>query len=293
MMTSRPRTPWLPYAALLLALAIGLVLAQLGYLQPVRDAARTLFAPLQIVMSNITIGVGRSAISLRDVQLLRERADQLRAEVNRLAVENARLVEIEQENQRLRQLLNFTRNNPQYDYRTAAVVGQKIGEDTSNLLFAILVDVGARDGVAPGMPVVTDRGLVGRVTRVGPNVAEVVLLIDPVSVVNARVLNSRAAGVVRGSVESGLVMERIPQGEALNPGDIVVTSGLGGTYPDKLVIGQVTEVTKHDADMFQTARLRPTVDFGRVETVLVITTFTPLDTESSLLPTEGEEQDNQ
>ena len=193
-MTGRPRTQWLPRGALLLVLAVGLVLAQLGYLQPVRDVARTLFAPLQIVMSNITIGVGRSAISLRDVQLLRERADELRGEVNRLSVENARLVEIEQENVRLRQLLNFTRNNPQYDYRTAAIVGQKIGEDTSNLLFAIFIDVGARDGVAPGMPVLTDRGLVGRVTRVGPNVAEVLLLIDPASVVNARVLNSRVTG---------------------------------------------------------------------------------------------------
>lgn len=293
MMMGRPRTRWRSYTLLLLALAVGLVLAQLGYLQPVRDVARTLFAPLQIVMSNITIGVGRSAVSLRDVQLLRQRAEELRAEVNRLSVENARLVEIEQENQRLRQLLNFTRNNPQYDYRASAVVGQKIGEDTSNLLFAIFIDVGARDGVAPGMPVVTDRGLVGRVTRVGPNVAEVVLLIDPASVVNARVLNSRVTGVVRGSVDAGLVMDRIPQGEALSPGDIVVTSGLGGTYPDKLVVGQVTEVSKRDADMFQTARIRPTVDFGRLETVLVITTFAPLDTEDSLMPAPGEEQKNQ
>jgi rod shape-determining protein MreC len=293
MLTGRPRTPWLSYILLLLALAAGLILAQLGYLQPVRDAARTLFAPLQIVMSNITIGVGRSAVSLRDVQLLRQRADELRAEVNRLSVENARMVEIEQENLRLRQLLNFTRNNPLYDYRTGAVVGQKIGEDTSNLLFAIFVDVGARDGVAPGMPVVTDRGLVGRVTRVGPNVAEVIPLIDPASVVSARVLNSRVTGIVRGSVDAGLVMERIPQGETLSPGDIVVTSGLGGTYPDKLVIGQVTEVSRRDADMFQTARIRPTVDFGRLETVLVITTFEPLDTEASLMPAPGEEQTNQ
>lgn len=293
MMMGRPRTRWRSYTLLLLALAVGLVLAQLGYLQPVRDVARTLFAPLQIVMSNITIGVGRSAVSLRDVQLLRQRAEELRAEVNRLSVENARLVEIEQENQRLRQLLNFTRNNPQYDYRASAVVGQKIGEDTSNLLFAIFIDVGARDGVAPGMPVVTDRGLVGRVTRVGPNVAEVVLLIDPASVVTARVLNSRVTGVVRGSVDAGLVMDRIPQGEALSPGDIVVTSGLGGTYPDKLVVGQVTEVSKRDADIFQTARIRPTVDFGRLETVLVITTFAPLDTEDSLMPAPGEEQKNQ
>jgi rod shape-determining protein MreC len=291
-MISRPRTNWPSYAVMAIVLAVGLVLSQLGYLQPVRDVARTLFAPLQIVMSNITIGVGKSAISLRDVQLLRQRSVQLQAEVNRLSVENARLVEVEQENLQLRQLLNFTRNNPQYDYRAAAVVGQKIGEDTSNLLFSIFIDVGARDGVAPGMPVVTDRGLVGRVTRVGPNVAEVLLLIDPANVVNGRVLNSRVTGIVRGSVDAGLVMERIPQGEAVHQGDIVVTSGLGGNFPDKLVIGQVTEVSQRDSDMFQTAHIRPTVDFGRVETVLVITTFAPLDIEGTLSPGPGGEQVN-
>ena len=292
-MISRPRTNWLSYAVMAIVLAVGLVLSQLGYLQPVRDVARTLFAPLQIVMSSITTGVGRSAVSLRDVQLLRQRAEQLQAEVNRLSVENARLVEVEQENLQLRQLLNFTRNNPQYDYRAAAVVGQKIGEDTSNLLFSIFIDAGARDGVAPGMPVVTDRGLVGQVTRVGPNVAEVLLLIDPANVVNGRVLNSRVTGIVRGSVDAGLVMERIPQGEAVHQGDIVVTSGLGGNFPDKLVIGQVTEVSQRDSDMFQTAHIRPTVDFGRLETVLVITTFAPLDLEGTLSPAPGGEQVNQ
>ena len=70
-----------------------------------------------------------------------------------------------------------------------------------------------------------------------------------------------------------LTMERIPQNEKVNPGDIVLTSGLGGNFPDKLVIGQVTEVLKRDQDMFQTARIRPTVDFGKLETMLIITSF--------------------
>jgi rod shape-determining protein MreC len=292
-MMSESRTRWLPVAMIVVVLALGLVLSQAGYLQPVRDVARTLFAPLQIGLSNLAIGAGRSGLNLRDFQLLRQRYEQLQADANRLAVENARLAEVQQENMRLRQLLNFTRNNPQYDYRAAAVVGQKIGEDTSNLLFSIFIDVGVRDGVAVGMPVITDRGLVGRVTSVGPNVAEVLPLIDPASAVNGRVLNSRVTGIVRGSLDAGLVMERIPQGDTVHPGDIVVTSGLGGNFPDKLVIGQVTEVTHRDADMFQSATLRSTVDFGRVETVLVITTFTPVDLGGAVSPGAGGENVNQ
>ncbi len=292
-MISRSRTHWLSYIVLAGALVIGLILSQLGYVEPMRDLARNLLSPLQIVMTNLTLGLAGGPAGLRNVQALRQRVEELQADVNRLSVENARLLEIEQESLHLRQLLNYTRNNPQYDYRAAAVVGQKIGEDTSNLLFSILVDVGSRDGVAPGMPAVTDRGLVGRVTRVGPNVAEVLLLIDPASVVSGRVLNSRVTGSVRGSVDAGLVMERVPQGEAVHPGDIVVTSGLGGNYPDKLVIGQVTEVSQRDSEMFQTARVRPTVDFGRLETVLIITTFAPVDMEDALSPGSDGETTNQ
>jgi len=120
-------------------------------------------------------------------------------------------------------------------------------------------------------------------------VAEVLLLIDPSSAVNARVQNSRITGIVRGSIDGGLVMERLPQGEKVSPGDIVLTSGMGGQFPDKLVVGQITEVLQRDLDMFQSARIRPTVDFGKLETVLVITAFTPTNFERELQPVPGQE----
>jgi rod shape-determining protein MreC len=142
------------------------------------------------------------------------------------------------------------------------------------------------------MPVITDRGLVGRVVAVGPNVAEVLMLIDPASAGNARVQNSRVTGIVRGHIDSGLLMERIPQGETISPGDIVLTSGLGGNFPDKLVIGQITEVLQRDSDMFHRARIRPTVDFGKLEEVMVIVTFTPTDFEREMQSPFGEEDTN-
>ena len=286
---SQSRARWLSFAVLGAVLVLVFALSQLGYLQPVRGTVRTVLSPVQAVMTNLGTRAGKSAFSIRELQDLRQRTSELQAEVNRLQVENARLAELQRENEKLRQLLNFTRNNPWYDYRAAAVVGHRFGEDTSNLLFSILIDVGARDGVAKGMPVVTDRGLVGRVTAVGPTVAEVLLIIDPSSAVNGRVVNSRATGLVRGNIDGGLVMERIPQGETISPGDIVLTSGLGGNIPDKLVIGQMTEVFHRDLDMFQSARIRPTVDFGKLETVLVITTFTPRGFDEPLEPADGEE----
>jgi rod shape-determining protein MreC len=284
---SETRTRWLAVGVVGALLLLGLALSQLGYLQPVRDVSRALLVPFQKGLANLSFDVSNLARSARDLRDMRQRNAQLQVEINRLSVENARLTEVERENERLRQLLNFTRSNPWYDYKAAAVIGHRIGQDTSNLLFSIFIDVGARDGLAVDMPVITDRGLVGRVVAVGPNVAEVLLLIDPASAVNARVQNSRVTGIVRGNIDAGLVMERIPQGETVSPGDIILTSGLGGNFPDKLVIGQVTEVFHRDSDMFQSARIRPTVDFGKLETVLVITTFAPIDFESELrLPLE-------
>ncbi len=94
---------------------------------------------------------------------------------------------------------------------------------------------------------------------------------------------------MRGGIEGTLTMERIRPNETVNPGDIVLTSGLGGNFPDKLVIGQVTEVLQRDQDMFQTARIRPTVDFGKLETILIITSFEPVDFETEILqPQEAE-----
>lgn len=289
---SDTRTRWLTIGLIGALLLLGLALGQLGYLQPVRNVTRALLAPFQAGLTNAGTDISDLMRSARDLRDLRQRNAQLQAENNRLSVENARLTEVENENERLRQLLNFTRSNPWYDYKAAAVVGHKLGADTSNLLFSIFIDVGARDGVAVDMPVITDRGLVGRVTAVGPNVAEVLLLIDPASAVNARVSNSRVPGIVRGNIDGGLVMERIPQGETISPGDIVLSSGLGGNFPDKLVIGQVTEVFQRDLDMFQSARIRSTVDFGKLETVLVITTFTPTDFERELQPASSQEDSN-
>jgi rod shape-determining protein MreC len=286
------RIRWLVIGLVVALLLLGLALSQLGYVQPVRSLPRTLFAPLQKGLSTVGTDISNLLSSARDLRNLRQRNAELERDMSRLSVENARLIEVERENERLRQLLNFTRSNPWYDYRSAAVVGHKIGEDSSNLLFSIFIDVGARDGVAVDMPVIADRGLVGRVTAVGPNVAEVLLLIDPSSAVNARVQNSRVTGMVRGNIDGGLVMERIPQGETVSPGDIVLTSGLGGNFPDKLVIGQITEVSRRDSDMFQSARVRPTVDFGKLEEVLVIVAFTPTDFESELqTPLGGEGSD--
>jgi len=279
------------YIALIFAFVLlGIVLDQLGYLGPVRSYVQTALTPLQSALSTTAQDLSRQFETTEDVRALQAKNAELEALANQLMVENVRLREVERENELLRQLLNYTRNNPQFSYETTSVKGRSVGFDPTNLLYFVYVDVGARSGIAQGMPVVTDRGLVGRVTAVGPNSAQILMLIDPASSVNAIIQNSRATGVVRGNIDGTITMERIPPNEEVNPGDIVLTSGLGGNFPDKLVIGQVTEVIQRDQDMFQQARIRPTVDFGKLETMLIITSFEPVDFEAEIL--KAQEQEN-
>ncbi len=277
------RNKQLVVALIFALLFLGFALDQLGYMTPVRTLVQTLVAPLQEALTTTTQDVAQWAEESESIEAIRARNAELETLTNRLMVENVRLRELERENRLLRQLLNYTRSNPQFSYQATSVVGRSIGVDPTNLLYFVYADVGARDGIAKNMPVITDRGLVGRVTAVGPNSAQILMLIDPASAVNAVIQHSQATGVVRGNVDGTLVMERIPQNETVNPGDIVLTSGLGGNFPDKLVIGQVTEVTQRDQDMFQTARIRPTVDFGKLEIMLIIISFEPIDFEAEIL----------
>jgi rod shape-determining protein MreC len=272
---------------ILALLLLGFALDRLGYMTTVRTMVQTALLPLQDAITTVAQDVSQQVEETEGVETIRARNAELETLANRLMVENLRLKELERENETLRQLLNYTRNNPQLSYEPTTVVGRSVGVDPTNLLYYVYVDVGARTGVARNMPVITDRGLVGRVAAVGPNSAQVLLLIDPASAVNAIVQNSRATGIVRGNIDGTLSMGRIPPNETVNPGDIVLTSGLGGNFPDKLVIGQVTEVEQRDQDMFQVARIRPTVDFGKLETMLIVTSFEPVDFEGEILKIQG------
>jgi len=279
------------YIGLIVALiGLGAVLDRLGYMGPVKSLLQAALAPLQGEISGTARQFSDYFAVSANVQALRAKNQELETLVSNLMVENVQLKEVERENEALRQLLNYTRNNPQFTYETTSVVGRSIGVDPTNLLYYIYVDAGTRDGVAKGMPVITDRGLVGRVTAAGPNSAQVLMLIDPASSVNAIIQNSRVTGVVKGNIDGTVTMERIPPTEKVNPGDIVLTSGLGGNFPNKLVIGQITEVTQRDQDMFQVAHIRPTVDFGKLETMLVVTSFKPVDFQSEIL--NSQEQGN-
>jgi rod shape-determining protein MreC len=258
---------------LVAAVFIGMALGPTGYLQPVEDGLLTLFAPLQYSVRWVSNRAAALVETVRQFRTLQARVDELEATVDRLMIENVELREAEIERAELREQLQFKLANPTYDLMAAEV----IGHDPSNLLHYIIIDRGAEDGLAVGMPVVTARGLVGRIAAVYRQASRVILLTDPGSSVNAQIQRTRATGIVQGQAPRDLVMRFVEQGEQIEVGDIVLTSGLGGNFPKRLVIGQVTSVQRNDVDMFQEIRVQSAVQFDRIEMVLVVKGFSPID----------------
>ena len=277
-MLNRPRSrSWTLFILALIAV-LALVLHEAGQLQPVEDLAQYIVSPVQRSIAGLVGDTGDLFTTFRDVRELREENRRLQAENNQLVTENIHLMELEAENATLRDLLKFTRNNPNYVTLTVDVIGR----DPSPYLGSIVISAGQDRGLKPGMPIITvGAALVGRVTQVSPRTAKVQLLMDVSSAVNALVQSSRATGLVKGQPDGTLVMDFIPLEEKVRPGDIVLTSGLGGELPRSLVIGTVTDVVKRDIDLFQSAALKPAVDLNRLEVVQVILNFESLTTPPS------------
>jgi len=262
----------LPFGLILLALA-GFVLHRAGVWAPVEGVLARVTTPLLQGTSQVMGRFGELTRTARDLRDLRQRNRDLESENARLLLENVRYRELEGEAALLRDLLSFSHANPSFDVQGAHVVGRVIGRDPSNLQRYITLDVGREEGIARNTPVVTDRGLVGRISDVGDGWSRVLLIIDQSSLVNALTQSTRASGLIQGQADGSLTLHNVLQNDTLSVGDTVFTSGLGGNFPRQILIGQITEVERKDYDLYQVAAVQATVDFDHLEVVLVITDF--------------------
>ncbi len=202
------------------------------------------------------------------VDLRRVRAENLRLqeEVPALREEVRRLAETGLENSRLRRLMDLPAGR-EFDL----VAAQVIAKDTTNWFKTIMVNKGSEVGLQRNLPVIATEGLVGRVVEVMPWTAKVQLLTDPVSSVGALLQEQRVTGLVTGDRGQTATVKYLPLMAEVRVGDVVLTSGMGGVFPKGILIGTVTATHRKSGALFQEAAIQPSVDFGRLEEVLVIT----------------------
>jgi len=280
-MNSRSSIPWQSITIALIA--IGLVILALGgYLTPLSRVVLTPLVDTQTWVAGRVEALELYLTGPRDVAQLTQRNAELEAEIANLRTQ---IIELQQqlgEYRILSALLDFARAYPEYQYVGASVIGR----DPSPFFKYIHINRGSDDGLRRGMPVVTHQGLVGRVAQITASAALVELITDPAVTVNVRLEPTRAEAVLSGSITGDIGLDMIPQEISIEPGALVLTSGLGGNYPPNILIGQVTGVRSQDYDLFQSASVQPVVDFNNLEIVLVITNFQPIDI-TPLQPTPG------
>ena len=267
--------------AVVVFLVIGILLLALGgFLRPILGVVIDPFISAQRWLSERFMEVYDFITLPRNVTDLIQKNAALEDEVSSLQTQVIQLQEQLREADVLYSLLDFARSRPQDKYIASAVIGR----DPSPFLHYIIIDHGSDDGIRHGMPVVTQQGLVGKVDAVTASAARVQMITDPGSVVNVRLQSQTADAQVKGSVTGEVTLEMLSQNINLTPGDILLTSGLGGSYPGDVIVGQVVEINKTENKLFQTALVQPVVDFTALRAVLIIINFNTINI-NPLVPT--------
>jgi rod shape-determining protein MreC len=191
---------------------------------------------------------------------------ELRRKVASLTTENLKLRQSEGDLKRLRSLLAYAE---QFDMQTS--MAQTIMLDTAGRFKSIVIDRGSDDGVQVNDVVANANGLLGRVVLTTNDLAKVQLLTDNNCSVGALIERTRRQGVVRGSGSNNIQMFDIPALSDVQAGDRVLTAGIDGIYPRGIPIGQVVRA-EPGKSLFKTITVKPAVDLGAVEEVIVIHT---------------------
>jgi rod shape-determining protein MreC len=224
--------------------------------------AVTPFEKVLVWMQTGTSAVWHNYFYLRGVRA--ENRD-LKEQLQKLRLEQVRLSEDAEQARRLQALFAF---KEQYIQKTTAA--QVIGSSGSLHSRIIYIDKGESDGIRPDMAVITPDGIVGKVFKAYRSTAQVLLIDDQTSGVGAILEKSRLQGILRGTANGEVVLEKVMTDEPVQPGEKVLTSGGDRIFPKGLRVGTVTSVSP-GAELFLNIRVRPAANLGKLEEVLVVT----------------------
>lgn len=232
------------------------------------NVVSSIIMPIQNALTYLKNKIGGNSSFFANIDELKKENEQLKTTNSELEQSLRELEIIKAENETLKEYLNLTEKYNTYTTIPAYI----ISKDISNYSNIFIINVGEKDGIKVNMTVIADKGLVGHVISVTENTAKVQTIISTSNTVSATLSTSRDNVLCRGTLEKNeLKATYISTYATIAEGENVETSGMGGIYPKGIHIGTVKQIknTKNITD--RTAIVTPAVDFGKVETVLVIT----------------------
>ncbi len=210
--------------------------------------------------------------------------EQLREEIRNLREMMVDFETYKAENEQYRQFLELKEKNPDFVFEAAMVIGR----DPTDYFYSFTIDKGTLDGIKVSDPVLTPDGLVGRVSEVSYTDSKVVTLLNPGIDVGAFDGRTRDTGIITGdlalAMQSRTKLTYLSRDSSASAGDIITTSGIGGTFPKGLIIGTIADVKAEQSGISLYAEIVPAADIARVSDVFVITSFrgqTGIDTQGN------------
>ncbi len=239
---------------------------------PLNTVANYIFIPVQNGINYAGNWLRSRVENLEDLKEVKSENEQLRAQIAELTLENNSLLQERYELQELRELYDLDNDYSSLEKIAANV----IGKDTGNWFNMFIIDKGSNDGIQVDMNVIAGGGLVGIITKTGPDWAQVRSIIDDMSNVSAMVLKNSDLCYVRGNLEmmteGTLQLHQLRDtDDEVESGDKVVTSYASAKYHKGILIGYVNELTMDANNLTKSGSLTPAVDFEHLSTVLVIT----------------------
>ncbi len=229
--------------------------------------------PLQALSANVTGTADEYIGSIVNTQEIKTENEALKEEIKDLKEQLLELERFRQENQQFRQFLGIKEENPDFDFVPATVIAR----GPSDRFGSFTIDKGSSSGIAYRDPVITEYGLVGIVSEVGTNYCKVTTILDVALNVGAVDARTRDSGIVTGAAalaEQGLCkMTYLDKQSGISPGDLVITSGVGGLFPKGLLLGSVIEVDTEPSGLSLFAAIKPASEVLAVKDVFVITNF--------------------
>jgi rod shape-determining protein MreC len=250
------------------ALALGLMLAdaRMGLTAPLRSALATVLAPVQRVLLSPIQAFDNLGARLRGADAAMQAEAEARERLAAQALVLARASQLQAENDHLRRLLSLREALP-----VQTLAAEVLFESGDLYARRVIIDRGGRDDVAPGAPVIDERGVLGQLQRVHATTAELVLLTDRDSSIPVQNSRSRALHIaVGGERSAGLELRFVAANADIREGDVLRTSGLDGVYPPGLPVARVESVQRQGDSVFARVTARPYAVADRARQVLVL-----------------------
>ena len=211
---------------------------------------------------------------------LQEEIDKLNQELAEVKTNSQISADVEEENDRLRGLLELQET---YSTGWVTVAAEVTGREADNWYEKLTINKGSKDGISEDMAVVDQNGLVGKIVNVTDNTSEVLLMIDSAGSLGGMMQKSSIQGVLQGiGGGKGLInMTKLPYNADIQLNDVVVTSGVGGVFPAGLLVGTVVKVKTSADGLSKEAVIEPYADFNDIQFVLVVHPMTEKDKEAA------------